>query len=65
MATSSIYADFSIRDNKKADAFADACEWSALHRPPKRRHKAVIVKDKAQLDNLFEKLNRKYGCDSK
>ena len=65
MATSSIYADFSIQDNAKADAFADACEWSLMHRPPKHRRKAELIRDKSQLDALFRKLNRKYGSFSK
>ena len=65
MATSSIYADFSIRDKQKADAFVEACEWSLANRPPKHKRNATLVKDGKQLDDLFEQLKRKYGCDSK
>ena len=65
MPTSSIFADFSIHDNQKADAFARACEMSKANRSTRRHHTAILVKEKAQLDALFKKLNRKYECDSK
>ena len=66
MATSSIYADFSIRDNQKADAFADACE-KALHRRRINvlRHKAKLVTSEKELDDVFDALNKKYGCSSR
>lgn len=66
MATSSIYADFTIRDNKKADAFVDACE-KALHRRKTNasRHKAQLVTSEKELDDVFEALNKKFGCSSK
>ena len=65
MATSSIYAAFTIRDNPKAAAFAEACEWSKAHPRPKRKHQAEVVKDEELLDALFAKLNKIYGCPSK
>ena len=61
MATSSIYADFTIRDNDKADAFADACEWSLKHQPPKSKRKVKILQTNRELDTLFKQLNKKYG----
>lgn len=66
MATSSIYADFSIRDNQKADAFADACE-KAMHSRKNNtpRHKAQLVTSEKELDDLFEALNKKYRCSSR
>ncbi len=65
MATSSIYADFSIRDNAKADAFADACEWSLKHQPPKQKCKIKLLKTEKEIKELCEKLTEKYGCHSK
>ena len=61
MATSSIYADFTIRDNAKADAFADACEWSLNHQPPKSKRRAKLLQTEEELDAFFAKLNKKYG----
>ena len=61
MATSSIYADFSIRDNAKADAFADAYEWSLKHQPPKVKCNMKILQTEEELAAFFEKLNKKYG----
>ena len=61
MATSSIYADFTIRDNNKADAFADACEWSLKNQPPKSKSKTKILQTKKELDSLFKQLNKQYG----
>jgi len=65
MATSSIFADFTIRDNQKAAAFVEACEWSKAHPRPERKHEAELVRDKEQLDMLFAKLNRIYGYNSR
>ena len=66
MATSSIYADFSIRDNQKADAFADACEKAMRGRKSNApRHKAQLVTSEKELDDLFEALNKKYRCSSR
>jgi hypothetical protein len=65
MATSSIFADFSIRDNRKADAFADACEKALHQRRAVRKPKARLVTSEKELDDLFDALNKKYGCSSR
>lgn len=65
MATSSIFASFDITAPKKARAFAEALEWSASHPAPKPKRKARLLTDKKELDALFRKLNKKYGCPSR
>ncbi len=65
MATSSIYADFSIRDNAKADAFADAYEWSLKHQPPKVKCNMKILQTEEEIKEACEKLMKRYGCGSK
>ena len=65
MATSSIFADFSIRDNVKADAFADACEWSLGHQPSKNKCRIKLLKTEKDIKMMCAKLTEKYGCHSK
>lgn len=65
MATSSIFADFIIRDDKTAEAFLDAVEWSRKHPRQKCDCNLRLVTDEKDIKRICEKLNKKYGWDSK
>ncbi len=61
MATSSIFADFTIKTNKQAEAFFKAVDQSKKHPRPKRKCRIRQITSKKELDALFKKLNEKYG----
>lgn len=60
MATSSIFADFSIRDPKKAARFVDAVYQSMIlengnTRPKKRRQEVIELKTASEIKDFIRR----------
>ncbi len=60
MATSSIFADLSIKDKETAKAFVEALEASAKDRRPRsRKTKAVFLTDSKEIKKRFANFSPK------
>ena len=59
MATSSIFADFTIQNNKQAEAFFKAIDQSRANPRPKRRCKAKFVTSPKELKALCKRISKK------
>ena len=61
MATSSIFADFSIRDKKTARAFVKALEASEKTPPQKRTADFRIVESSEEIKKIFEGIRKAHA----